>query len=524
MLQIANLEELTEKDIPRLVNKIQPILDKRRALHDRYSRLADDSTLLWSKNNEKTKITFEKFLTDLATGYTSGTPIYSVEDNDDDEKKALIKKLLNKDIGEKDYKESMEILIQYITNFNDDAEQNYQMFHNIFELTSTYQVLYEDENNELRYVTYDPLQTVAVWGYELPIEDHLIGLVRIWDEETLSSGLIKKVEITDKNGTRTYSMNDRKEVSEDDNQNHNWGDVPAIAVETGFAIFEPCEDIIRAYEQLVQNVRNIYQYNDDAILKVTGYTPVNQPVIRDDNDNLINNPAYQQEVEFIKKMGIFFTPDGSGDIDWVIKQIDANGISTVLKLYVDMIFQIAGIPNTSDLAFNSTDLNASAIDRKFYIMNMATTKAVALLKKAYLRRWELIFGRINLKNRTKFDFRDIKIELPKNLPANDDERIDSVLKLKDVISDQTIIEKLGYNYNSEKAKMDKEAEENFENNMNNVMGFKNQNNDEQAENPERGEVKDDNTKDMVNNNDNIDDNINNNTDDNIQKPKKDNKK
>lgn len=500
MLQIANLEELTEKDIPRLVNKIQPILDKRKALHDRYSRKADDSTLLWSKNNGKTKITFEKFLTDLATGYTSGTPIYSVEDNDDDKKKALIKKLLNKEIDDKDYKESMEILIQYITNFNDDAEQNYQMFHNIFELTSTYQVLYEDMDNELRYVTYDPLQTVAIWGYELPIEDHLVGLVRIWDEETLGSGLIKKVEITDKNGTRTYSMNDRKEVNEDDNQNHNWGDVPAIAVETDFSIFEPCEDIIRAYEQLVQNVRNIYQYNDDAILKVVGYSPINPPVIRDDNGNLIDNLDYQKEVEFIKKMGVFFTPDSSGDIDWVIKQIDANGISTVLKLYVDMIFQIAGIPNTSDLAFNSTDLNASAIDRKFYIMNMATTKAVALLKKAYLRRWELIFGRINIKSKSNFDFRDIKIELPKNLPANDDEKIDSVLKLKDVVSNQTVIEKLGFNYKSEKAKMDEEAEENFENNMNNVTNFNNQN-----KNPKEGEVENGNTKNMANNND-----INNN--------------
>ena len=61
MLQIANLEEITIEDIPALVNRIEPILRKRRALHERYSRNADDRTLLWSNNNEKTKITFEKF-------------------------------------------------------------------------------------------------------------------------------------------------------------------------------------------------------------------------------------------------------------------------------------------------------------------------------------------------------------------------------------------------------------------------------------------------------------------------------
>ena len=471
MLQIANLEEITKEDIPALVNRIEPILAKRRELHKKYSRNADDSTLLWSGDNKNTKITFEKFLTDLATGYTSGTPTYSVNDTQDDDKAKLIKDLLDKNVGEADYKESMEILLQYITDFNDDATENYNLFHDLFELTACYEVVYEDEQNELRYVKYDPLETVAVWGYELPIEDHLKGLIRVWDEESLTGASIKKVEITDINGTRTYSMTENKEVSEDDNNNHNWGDVPAIAVETDFAIFEPCEDIISAYQQLIQNVRNIYQYNDDAILKITGYSPQNQPLIDDGNGNMVSNPAYEQEINYIRSMGVFFTPDASGDIGWVIKQIDAGGVESILKLYIDLIFQLSGIPNTSDLAFNSADLNASAIDRKFYIMNMATTKAVSEMKKAYQRRWELIFGRINLKKGTNFDFRDIEIEIPKNLPANDDERIDSLMKLKDMISHQTIIEKLGYNYKSEKAKMDEEAESNFEENMNNVMNF-----------------------------------------------------
>lgn len=497
MLQIANLEEITKEDIPALVNRIEPILRKRKALHDRYSRKADDKTLLWSKDNSNTKITFEKFLTDLATGYTSGTPTYSVSDTQEDEKTKLIKELLDKEIGDKDYKESMEILIQYITDFNDDSTQNYNLFHDLFELTACYEVLYEDENNELRYVKYDPLETVAVWGYELPIEDNLKGLIRVWKEETLNKGTITKVEITDINGTRTYSMNDNKEVEENDNNNHNWGDVPATAIETDFAIYEPVEDIVKAYEQLIQNVRNIYQYNDDAILKITGYQPQNSPLMDDGNGNMISNPDYEKEIEAIKKMGVFFTPDASGDIDWVIKNVDAGGIESVLKLYIDLIFQLSGIPNTSDLAFNSADLNASAIDRKFYIMNMATTKAVSEMKRAYARRWELIFGRINLKKGTNFDFRDIEIEIPKNLPANDDERIDSLLKLKDIISDQTIIEKLGYNYKSEKTKMDEEAESNFEENMNKIKNA-------------TTEAKDDNTKDLPNNdNITIDNNINN---------------
>lgn len=483
MLKIANIEEITKEDIPALINRIEPILDKRRRLHDRYSRYADDKTLLWSKSNDNTKITFEKFLTDLATGYTAGVPTYTVNDTQDEEKKELIKKLLDREVGDEDYKQSMEIIIKYITDYNDDGAQTYELFHNLFELTGCYQLMYEDEDNEIRYVNYDPLQTVAVWGYELPTYDHLRGLIRKWDEETIKGELIKKVEITDKNGTRTYAMNNMtQEVKEEDNENHNWGQVPAIAVESDFALFEPCEDLIMAYEQLIQNTRNIYQYNDDAMLKVVGYTPINDPVIRDENGNLINNPAYKQEVEAIRNMGVFFTPDGNGDVAWITKSIDASGIESVLKIYVDLIFQLSGIPNTSDLAFNSTDLNASAIDRKFYIMNMATTNAVKQIKRALLKRWEIIFERINIKKNTNFDYRDIDIDIPKNLPANDDEKIDSLLKLKDTISNQTIIEKLGYNYRSEKAKMDEEAEENFENNMNNVLSYQQQDEQDQQGN------------------------------------------
>ena len=49
------------------------------------------------------------------------------------------------------------------------------------------------------------------------------------------------------------------------------------------------------------------------------------------------------------------------------------------KMYLDQIFQLAGIPNTSDLAFNGDNLNASAIDRKFYVMNMCTNLTISLL-------------------------------------------------------------------------------------------------------------------------------------------------
>ncbi len=474
MLRISELETITDKNniqetIPKLMKKIHPILEKRRKLHKIYSRGGNESKVMFSENKDKTVVSYEKFLTDISSGYLSGAPVYTVDCIMDEKKKEVLEKIFDKELGDEEYKNQMEMIIKYIANYNDDITENYDLIHNILEMTACYEILYENEDNEMVYSKYSPLDTVAIWDYSIPA--NLLAIVRMWEEKNINDKTISKVEITDKYGTKTYSVTENyKEVKEEDNDNHDWGDVPAIVVEVDFAIFESCEDEIKAYEQLIQNIRNTFQYNDsDCKLHFSGYVPENQLIIseivvdketNEEKEIFRENPARIKEDELLMKAKTIYTQE-NGDAEWLTKPLDSNGAVEILKIYTNLMFQLAGIPNTSDLAFNSADLNASAIDRKFYIMNMMTASVIAQLKKAYLRRWELIFGRINLKNDTNYDFRDIRIELPKNLPANDDERIDSMLKLQGTISNQTIIESIGYDYLAEKTKMDNESEDNM---------------------------------------------------------------
>ena len=112
MLQIADITEYSASDIPKLVDKIKPILEKRRKLHDKYSRGASDSKLMYSNDNtgkQVTKLPFEKFITDLATGYTAGAPKYIVNTSNDEEKNAIIENLLGKKVKDSDYAKGMEI-------------------------------------------------------------------------------------------------------------------------------------------------------------------------------------------------------------------------------------------------------------------------------------------------------------------------------------------------------------------------------------------------------------------------------
>lgn len=458
MLQLGNITELTETDIPALRDKILPILQKRKRLHDLYTRKADDKKVMFSESG--TNLPFEKLLTDIAAGYTSGKPTYTVEAVSDEEKQKILTDMFDKPKRDDNYVRSMQLIIKEISNYNDDETENYDLIHDLFEMGACYELVYENEHNEIIYSTLSPLQTVAIWDYSVPA--NLIGLVRYWKEKNLNGTEVEKIELIDKDKIRIYNLFNNKETKKInarlENQNpHFWNDVPATCVENDFSIFEPCEDVINAYEQTIQNVRNTYQYNDkDCKLKITGYQPENEATIVNEQGNVVPNPARIVEDEMWVNAKAIYVGE-NGDVSWLEKKIDSKGFVDTLKTYSDLAFQLGGVPNTSDLSFNNANLNTSAIDRKFYIMKMMTTKGVDKLKKEKLRRWELIFNRINLKKSTDFDFRDIVVDIPKNLPANDDELISSLLKLKGTISEETIVNKLGYDYTVERKQMDDES-------------------------------------------------------------------
>lgn len=482
MIQYDSLEDITKDDISTLVQTIQPELNKRKSLHTRYKRKDKNADLIYSSDNSNTKITFEKYITDISAGYLGGTaPKYVVNDTTDENKISIIKKILNKIVGRTNYKEEMEILIDYITNYNDDGAEHYQLIKDLLMTSACYEVIYENEDNEIVYSRLDPLQTVAVWDYNVPV--NLVGIIRTWESEDIKGKKSTNVQIISKSGIKTYkgSGNDYELVDEKAN---NWKDVPAFAVEQeeGTAIFEPVVDIIQAYEQLIQNCRNTFQYNDEAKLVIAGYT-TNEPLtitreIKDEQGNItgyetVENEARKKEDEACLNAKVVYLGE-EGDVRWVEKNINDTAVQNTLKTYIDLLAMNTGVPNITDLGFTNAD-NASAIDRKFFALEQMTINIVKQMEKAYLRRWELIFDRINLKKSEKenYDFRDISVVLSKNVPQNNAEIVENWLKLRGLVSDETIIDNLPYDLdpNSEKKKMNDQEEEELEQEVNKMSAF-----------------------------------------------------
>lgn len=496
MIQLASVEELKKEDIPKLLKMIDPVLLKRKELWSRLNRDADASKVFYNSDNTKIKIPFEQFITSVASGYLAGkAPVYDVQDNDTKEKSKIITEILDKEKKDDNYKEKMDVLLEYITNYNDDGAEHFNLTKDALSLTSCYEVIWEDNDNEIRYKNYSPLQTVAIYDYT--IDRNLIGLVRKYQITDINENTKIMVELVDKFGRRTFSVDENyKEVKEEEVKLHKWKDVPATAYESDFSIFETVIDLINSFEQLIQNNRNLFEYNDTGCkLKIKGYAPQNpmfDEVEVDGKIARVANQARLQEDKFVLESKVFYIGE-DGDIDWITKDVNDTATQNTIKTYLELMTMMSCVPNITDTGFTNAD-NNSAIKNKYFALSQRLIELRKGFEMMYQRRWELIFNRINISKTTNFDFRDIKIDLPVNIPTNEQEEVDNILKLKDIISDETIITKLGYNYESEKSKMDVQAEEDFEKNLENMKTFN-------AENPqEKGEVKDD--KNIPNNDNN----------------------
>lgn len=445
----TNIASFTLDEYKQLFTQVSSVLSKRQDLHERYTRGSNDSTTLY--DGKSLKVPFEKFIVDLATGYLAGVPEYTVNVPSELDSKVR-KSVFEEEVLSDDLINEMKSIIDYITQYNDDANEVYCLIKDLLLYGACYEVAYENEQNELIYTNLDALNTVSIWDTNTPA--NLLAIVSKYTDKTVDGQDIELYRIVDREGIRVYEVNGDKEIKQDTSlsKEHYWNDVPGFAVEIDFSIIENSEAFITTYEKLLENVKNTYQYNDiDCKMKISGYKAQNKLTIKNEKGETIINPDRIKEDEYVLKSRTFYTEEG-GDAEWLIKEVDANGVTTLLKYYVDSIFQLAGIPNTADLAFNSADLNASAIDRKFYVMNMKTQDIVSNLKKALLRRFELIFNRINYKKGTKYDFRYIVIDIPKNLPSMTDETVEQMIKLNGILSEETIIEKLGYDYETEKAR------------------------------------------------------------------------
>ena len=499
-------DEYTNGKIQDLFTEVDAVLQKRQSINERYLR-GISSTSPGSEGN--VQVFFEKFITDLAAGYLSGDITYNAEIIDESEEPAY--RLLHPSHTQPldpDTAAQMKYLITAISSKNDDPTVLKALFHDavlygaayerqldLVNTQATTEVDVEVQNtsqNDPNYTYYplSALNTVALFPTDISDaqQQNAVALVTVYtldsrnSEDNQEHTLYYCIECnpyTNFYGTSIYDKTTNQDATsqyktkitlkEEKPSTHNIPTFSVFEPDPQISIIDPIISLVSNYEEIMNNLNNLYHYNDaDAKLKISGYRPENpltipnpdfdpnQP-ISSSNPEKILNPARELEDQYLIDSKTFYVQEG-GDVGWLLKEIHAEDATKYLKYYVDSIFQISGIPNTSDAAFNSGDMNASAIDRKFYTMALMLDDVRQGVTTLIKHRWANFFARINLVSPTHYNVDDITIEIGTNLPSMTDETINQQLALNGILSQKTLLSNLGYDYATEKKNKEEETE------------------------------------------------------------------
>ena len=499
-------DEFSNGKIQDLFSEVDAVLQKRQTIQERYLRGITSTN---PSTGDKVQVFFEKFITDLAAGYLSGEITYNAEIIDESEEPAY--RLLHPSHTQPldpNTASQMKYLITAISSKNDDPTVLKQLFHDAvlfgacyereLDLMNTSANIITEEIDSLSVSQNDPnytyyplsaLNTVALFPTDISDaqQQNAVALITVYtldsrnSEDNQEHTLYYCIECNPYTNNYTTSIYDKTTnqdatsqykttitLKEEKPTTHNIPTFSVFEPDPQVSIIDPIISLVSAYEEIMNNLNNLYHYNDaDAKLKISGYRPENPLTIPNpdfdptapissSNPEKILNPARQIEDDYLMNSKTFFVQEG-GDVDWILKDINAADATTYLKYYVDSIFQISGIPNTNDSAFNSGDLNASAIDRKFYTMALMLDDVRQGVTTLIKHRWGNFFSRINLISPTKYNIDDLNISIGTNLPSMTDETINQQLALNGILSQKTLLSNLGYDYATEKKNKEEEA-------------------------------------------------------------------
>lgn len=492
MLRYSKEKIEDERSITALYSKVESELSKRRDLYDRYRRKLTDEELA-SLTDEDIKVPLERYIAIMATGYFGGkAPVYKVKAFNE-EKDKIIQELFEHETNDEQEIKEIEELIKHINDYNDDSSHFLHMVFDFLVKRACYEIYYKDEiTGEITIAQADALETVAIWDYSLPKK--LIGIYRVIKTYMANGEYQQMVELTTANGKKYYYDTPEKRKifgtpaykekfgdeslfteSKEESQPAKWDeDIPATAIENceGMAIFEPVISLIEAYQRCIQNSRNTFKYNDEAILKIIGYMPENPMIIQDSNGNDIMNPARIIEDEYVLKSRVRYL-DGSkeinSDIAWVEKNVNDSALQNHKKTLMDIICLCSFCPNMTDLGFTQAD-NNSALEKKFFSLQQYIATFEGDFAEGLKRRWRIILDKFNKEKGKTYDFRDLEIKLNRNIPSDRATDISNAMKLHSFLSDETVINLLNLDLDaqSELAKIDEQNKANIEKNLENM--------------------------------------------------------
>lgn len=376
-MEKSSIDALNENDIKKLIDensygtKYNDLKNYYVGKHSILNYTKKDSTA----PNNKIVNNMAKYITDTAVGYFVGKPVVYSSTN-----AAFLEKL------------------QEVFDYNDEQDHNTELAKMDSIYGSSFEMLYLDEDAKIRMTRVEPSNLIMIYetGYDSPI-----AAIRLIHSKDKNGNGVLKAEFWNYEDVWYFeSVNggalELKEITE-----HYWGDIPFVEYinnEERLGDFEGILSLVDAYNRVQSNTANLFQYNDEAIMKVTKLGDVTS-----------------QDIKDMKEKAAIILEDG-GDIDWLIKQIDDGAMENYKNRLREDMHIFSNIPNMTDEAFGG-NLSGVAVSYKLWGLEQVCAIKERKFKKALQRRIELITHIFNVQGGS-YNYMDIKMQFRRNKPQN----------------------------------------------------------------------------------------------------------
>lgn len=406
MFRLNNKDELTPELIRRMVYKFRQCdLPRLIKLKDYYLNKTDILKRVQAdelKPNNRVVHPFSQYITDTLCGYFMGEPITYSSEEDIDE-------------------------LKMVFEYNDEQNENMELAKNCSIYGRAWEYMYVDEDGSIRFTVIDTQEVVPVYGET--IENELVAVIRFYNQYNVIKDQEETiVEVYTDDHIYRYKASvtlDTLQLISD--QPHYFGCVPFVEYKNNDDMtgdFEGVMSLIDAYDALVSDDLNDFEYFVDAYLVLYGYT------------------ADSEDIRKMKENRVLLM-DAETKAEWLTKAGDSAGVETTKQRLEKDIHKFSKTPNSNDENFGG---NTSGVAMKYKLLgteNLASIKE-RKFKKGLQRRLEIISFIFNLTRKGSLDWLGVDITFTRNLPVNESDIATMVQALKGIVSNKTLLSQLSF--------------------------------------------------------------------------------
>ncbi|WP_348621590.1 phage portal protein [Paenibacillus polymyxa] len=400
--------QITEPIIIECLNELQSAALAKQKYSDYYNgqhAILKNYAMQESRSNQKLIFNFPRKFVDNEVGYLLGKPVNYVSKSDQDE--AIHKIDVHMNHWDKEH--------------NLQLRKQSEIFGESFELN------YTDSDGQFSATVLSPLNAFVLEDGTAE-RNVLLGLhkfTRRFDKQVYldvyTDHEILHYTIDSDDKGNQIKQNQAPELKYIGKHNHIFGRVPLISCPANTERKSGFHDVISLFDaynalnsDLVNEIadhRNAYLVIENAKLEA---------------GDLLN----------MKKMGIIQVPVG-GKVSWLTKEINdsfvKNELDNIERKIFDMMDQVNFNENWAS--------NTSSLALRNKLLNLENRVAMreALMEKAIKQRLRNFFTFLHIKEGVQYDYRDIAVKFTRNLPTDLVGMADVIVKLQQVVSQETLL-------------------------------------------------------------------------------------